>query len=63
MYIARLNMSIVTESAQRENVTLLIGKKRETQAALGGWSGGDVARLGCRNWKIVALNREGWKKL
>jgi len=56
-------MSIVTESAQRENVTLLIGKKRETQAALGGWSGGDVARLGCRNWKIVALNREGWKKL
>jgi hypothetical protein len=22
-----------------------------------------VARLGCRNWKIVALNREGWKKL
>ena len=23
----------------------------------------DVARLGCRNWKIVALNREGWKKL
>ena len=23
----------------------------------------DVARLGCRNWKIVALNREGWTKL
>jgi hypothetical protein len=23
----------------------------------------DVARLGCRNWKIVALNRKGWKKL
>jgi len=23
----------------------------------------DVARLGCRNWKIVALSREGWKKL
>ena len=23
----------------------------------------DVARLGCRNWKIVALNWEGWKKL
>jgi hypothetical protein len=23
----------------------------------------DVARLGCRNWTIVALNREGWKKL
>ena len=22
----------------------------------------DVARLGCRNWKIVALNREGWRK-
>jgi hypothetical protein len=24
---------------------------------------GDVARLGCRNWKTVALNREGWRKL
>ena len=23
----------------------------------------DVARLGCRNWKIVALNWEGWRKL
>ena len=23
----------------------------------------DVARLGRRNWKIVALNREGWRKL
>ena len=23
----------------------------------------DVARLGCRNWKIVALNLEGWRKL
>jgi hypothetical protein len=23
----------------------------------------DIARLGCRNWTIVALNREGWKKL
>jgi hypothetical protein len=22
----------------------------------------DVARLGCGNWKIVALNREGWGK-
>jgi hypothetical protein len=22
----------------------------------------DVARLGCRNWKVVALNREGWRK-
>jgi hypothetical protein len=22
-----------------------------------------VARLGCRNWTIVALNRKGWKKL
>jgi hypothetical protein len=22
-----------------------------------------VARLGCRNWKVVALNREGWRKL
>jgi hypothetical protein len=23
----------------------------------------DVARLGCRNWKVVAINREGWRKL
>jgi hypothetical protein len=23
----------------------------------------DVARLGCRNWTVVALNREGWRKL
>jgi hypothetical protein len=23
----------------------------------------DVARLGCRNWKVVALNWEGWRKL
>jgi hypothetical protein len=23
----------------------------------------DVARLGCRNWKVVALNREEWWKL
>jgi hypothetical protein len=23
----------------------------------------DVARLGCRNWRIVALNWEVWRKL
>ena len=23
----------------------------------------DVARLGCRNWKVAALNRKGWRKL
>jgi hypothetical protein len=23
----------------------------------------DVARLGCGNWKVVALNWEGWRKL
>jgi hypothetical protein len=23
----------------------------------------NVARLGCRNWKIVALNRGGWRKI
>jgi hypothetical protein len=23
----------------------------------------DVARLGYRNWTVVALNREGWRKL
>ena len=25
--------------------------------------GEDVARLACRNWKVAALNCEGWKKL
>jgi hypothetical protein len=23
----------------------------------------DVAKLVCRNWTVVALNREGWRKL
>jgi hypothetical protein len=23
----------------------------------------DVARLECRNWKVDALNRKGWRKL
>jgi hypothetical protein len=23
----------------------------------------DVAMLVCRNWKVVALNREGWRKI
>ena len=23
----------------------------------------DVARIECRTWKVVALNREGWRKL
>jgi hypothetical protein len=23
----------------------------------------DIARLGCRNWTVVAVNREGWRKL
>jgi hypothetical protein len=30
-----------------------------------GWENGveeDVARLGCRNWRVVALNQEGWRK-
>ena len=22
----------------------------------------DAAKLGCRNWTVVALNREGWRK-
>jgi hypothetical protein len=22
-----------------------------------------VAKLGCRNWTVVGLNREGWRKL
>jgi len=23
----------------------------------------DAAKLGCRNWTVVVLNREGWRKL
>ena len=23
----------------------------------------DAAKLGCSNWTVVALNREGWRKL
>jgi hypothetical protein len=23
----------------------------------------DIAKLGCRNWTVVGLNREGWRKL
>jgi len=23
----------------------------------------DAAKLGCRNWTVVALDREGWRKL
>ena len=23
----------------------------------------DAAKLGCTNWTVVALNREGWRKL
>jgi len=23
----------------------------------------DAAKLGCRNWTIIDLNREGWRKL
>jgi len=23
----------------------------------------DAAKLGCRNWTVVALNGEGWRKL
>jgi len=23
----------------------------------------DAAKLGCRNWTVVALNREGWRKI
>ena len=42
------------------------GGKRPTGRPRLRWEDGvekDVARLGCRNWKIVALNRERWKKL
>jgi len=23
----------------------------------------DAAKLGCRNWTVIALNQEGWRKL
>ena len=42
------------------------GGKRHTGRPRLRWEDGveeDAARLGCINWKIVALNREGWRKL
>ena len=42
------------------------GRKRHGGRPRLRWEDGveeDVVRLGCRNWKIVALNREGLKKL
>jgi len=37
--------------------------QRETQVALGNGVKEDAAKLGCRNWTVVALNGEGWRKL
>jgi len=42
------------------------GGKRPRRRPRLRWEDGveeDVARLGCRNWKVVAINREGWRKL
>ena len=42
------------------------GEKRPRGRPRLRWEDGvekDVVRLGCRNWKVVALNREGWRKL
>ena len=42
------------------------GGKRPTGRPRLHWEDGveeDVARLGFRNWKVVALNRDGWRKL
>jgi hypothetical protein len=42
------------------------GGKRPRRRPKLRWEDGvveDVARLGCRNWTIVALNRERWRKL
>jgi len=42
------------------------GGKRPTGRPRLRWEEGveeDVARLGCRNCKVVTLNREGWRKL
>ena len=42
------------------------GRKRSRGRPRMRWEDGvkeDTARLGCRNWTVVALNREGWRKL
>jgi hypothetical protein len=44
--------SVSQEESAAEGDPDCIGKMEE-----------DVARLGCRNWKIATLNRKGWKKL
>ena len=43
-----------------------LGGKRPRGRPRVRWEDGveeDVARLGCRNWKIVTLSLEGWEKL
>jgi len=35
----------------------------ETQVALGRWSEGRCSKAKCRNWTVVTLNPEGWRKL
>ena len=43
-----------------------LGGKRPRRTPRLLWENGveeDLARLGCRNWKIVALNLEGWRRL
>ena len=42
------------------------GGKRPRGRPRLGWEDGvkeDATKLGCRNWTVVALNREGWRKL
>jgi hypothetical protein len=42
------------------------GRKRPRGRPRLRWEDGvkdDAAKVGCRNWTVVALNREGWRKL
>jgi hypothetical protein len=42
------------------------GEKRPRQRPRMRWEGGvkeDVAKLRCRNWTVIGINWEGWRKL
>ena len=45
-------ISVSQEESAPERKPHCVGKMEE-----------DVARLGCRNWRVAALNHEGWREL
>jgi hypothetical protein len=62
-----LEKSLVTKTNRVKTGLMEEQRLGETpNRSLWRWEDGvveDVTRLGCRNWKVVALNREGWRKL